>query len=78
MRISCLQYTAEADYQLTEARVYPLLERAVADGRFVVHQSGGHVPFQYPDGQGFSSRTRHDHVVIDQEFESPPSDPKNG
>ena len=32
MRISCLQYTAEADYQLTEARVYPLLERAVADG----------------------------------------------
>ena len=59
-------------------RVFTWVERAVADGRFVVHQSGGHAPFQYPDGQGFSSRTRHDHVVIDQEFESPPSDPKNG
>ena len=30
MRISCLQYTAEPDLDLSESRLYPLLDEAVA------------------------------------------------
>ena len=30
MRISCLQYTAEPDLDLSELRLYPLLDEAVA------------------------------------------------
>ena len=30
MRISCLQYTAEPDLALSESRLYPLLDQAVA------------------------------------------------
>ena len=35
MRISCLQYTAEPDLVLSEARLYPLLDEAVATGASV-------------------------------------------
>ena len=36
MRISCLQYTAEPDFRLSEARVYPLMQQAVKAGAQVI------------------------------------------
>lgn len=58
-------------------RVFRWVESAVADGRFVVHQGGIHAPYQGPGAERFSQHTRREQVVIDQDFESPPSDSNN-
>ena len=52
-------------------RVFQWIERAVADGRFVVHHGGSSRGFGGPMGPGFQQPRRNEEIVIDQTFESP-------
>ena len=54
-------------------RVFQWVERAVKEGRFVVHQGGMSGGFSTHVGADFERRVRNDEVIIDQTFESPGS-----
>lgn len=52
-------------------RVFRWVERAVADGRFVVHQAGVGGGFQAHVSRDYRTSSRNEDIVIDQTFESP-------